>query len=248
MSRLTSTAECAAFAYPSNLAAPLQIAIEASDGASDYGNKFGEPVVQGFARSFGMRLANGERREWVKPIMCVSLLSGISALSLRSLCALYALCLSTLARCMCECVLHTSCRVVISRVLRGIHAFNESLKDWRIIAVTCTLACPHLYRRPRFPICDPSPPPARTQVLWRHRADGRTSPNQGRGRGRHATRQDWRSGLSHRYGTRTEFAEYFRHCVFTMAFYQCSSRRCFCLRATFANKAYYLDTFSPLWF
>jgi hypothetical protein len=26
----------------------------ASDGASDYGNKFGEPVVQGFMRSFGM--------------------------------------------------------------------------------------------------------------------------------------------------------------------------------------------------
>lgn len=23
----------------------------------------------GFARSFGMRLANGERREWIKPIM-----------------------------------------------------------------------------------------------------------------------------------------------------------------------------------
>lgn len=26
-------------------------------------------MTPGFARSFGMRLANGERREWIKPIM-----------------------------------------------------------------------------------------------------------------------------------------------------------------------------------
>ncbi|MDP1759807.1 MAG: AIR synthase-related protein, partial [Thermodesulfovibrionales bacterium] len=57
------------FEYPNNLASPLQIEIEASNGASDYGNKFGEPVIQGFTRSFGMRLADGERREWIKPIM-----------------------------------------------------------------------------------------------------------------------------------------------------------------------------------
>lgn len=57
------------FEYPKNLALPLQIEIEASNGASDYGNKFGEPIIQGFTRSFGMRLENGERREWVKPIM-----------------------------------------------------------------------------------------------------------------------------------------------------------------------------------
>lgn len=57
------------FAYPSNLASPLQIEIEASNGASDYGNKFGEPVIQGYTRSFGLRLPSGERREWVKPIM-----------------------------------------------------------------------------------------------------------------------------------------------------------------------------------
>jgi phosphoribosylformylglycinamidine synthase len=57
------------FAYPLNLASPLQIEIEASNGASDYGNKFGEPVIQGFTRSFGLRLPDGERREWVKPIM-----------------------------------------------------------------------------------------------------------------------------------------------------------------------------------
>ncbi len=57
------------FRYPGNLASPLQIEIEASNGASDYGNKFGEPVIQGYTRSFGLRLPNGERREWIKPIM-----------------------------------------------------------------------------------------------------------------------------------------------------------------------------------
>jgi len=57
------------FTYPRNLASPLEIEIEASNGASDYGNKFGEPVIQGYTRSFGMRLPGGERREWIKPIM-----------------------------------------------------------------------------------------------------------------------------------------------------------------------------------
>jgi phosphoribosylformylglycinamidine synthase len=61
--------EDASFEYPPNLATPLQIEIEASNGASDYGNKFGEPVIQGFTRSFGMRLPSGERIEWVKPVM-----------------------------------------------------------------------------------------------------------------------------------------------------------------------------------
>jgi len=61
--------EDGAFVYPDNLASPLAIEIEASNGASDYGNKFGEPVIQGFTRSFGMRLPDGERREWIKPIM-----------------------------------------------------------------------------------------------------------------------------------------------------------------------------------
>ncbi|MCI0469484.1 MAG: AIR synthase-related protein, partial [Nitrospirae bacterium] len=61
--------EDGAFIYPGNLASPLQILIEASNGASDYGNKFGEPVIQGFARSFGLKTADGERREWIKPIM-----------------------------------------------------------------------------------------------------------------------------------------------------------------------------------
>ena len=41
---------------PDNLASALEIEIEASNGASDYGNKFGEPLIQGFTRSFDMRL------------------------------------------------------------------------------------------------------------------------------------------------------------------------------------------------
>lgn len=65
----TIPGEDRSFNYPSNLAAPLKIMIGESDGASDYGNKFGEPVIQGFTRTFGMRLPDGQRREWVKPIM-----------------------------------------------------------------------------------------------------------------------------------------------------------------------------------
>jgi phosphoribosylformylglycinamidine synthase len=61
--------EDSSFEYPNNLENPLKIEIEASNGASDYGNKFGEPVIQGFTRSFGLKLPNGERREWIKPIM-----------------------------------------------------------------------------------------------------------------------------------------------------------------------------------
>lgn len=54
--------------YPSNFAPPVEIAVEASNGASDYGNKFGEPVISGFARSFGL-VQGEERREYIKPIM-----------------------------------------------------------------------------------------------------------------------------------------------------------------------------------
>ncbi|KAK9683782.1 hypothetical protein RND81_10G164000 [Saponaria officinalis] len=61
--------EDVSFTYPPNLASPQQILIDASNGASDYGNKFGEPLIQGYTRTFGMRLPNGERREWLKPIM-----------------------------------------------------------------------------------------------------------------------------------------------------------------------------------
>ena len=58
-----------AFQYPEQLASPAQILLEASNGASDYGNKFGEPLIAGYTRTFGMRLPNGERCEWIKPIM-----------------------------------------------------------------------------------------------------------------------------------------------------------------------------------
>ncbi|CAN6802082.1 unnamed protein product [Brassica oleracea] len=61
--------EESSFQYPSNLASPLQILVDASNGASDYGNKFGEPMIQGYTRTFGMRLPSGDRREWLKPIM-----------------------------------------------------------------------------------------------------------------------------------------------------------------------------------
>ena len=56
-------------AYPSNLASSLDMEIGASDGASDYGNKFGEPVVAGFTRSFDQKLPGGERWGWVKKMM-----------------------------------------------------------------------------------------------------------------------------------------------------------------------------------
>ena len=56
------------------------ILIEASNGASDYGNKFGEPIIQGFTRSYGnilkLRMFSNnntkkitERYEFIKPIM-----------------------------------------------------------------------------------------------------------------------------------------------------------------------------------
>lgn len=61
--------EDASFVYPTNFASPLEILIEASNGASDYGNKFGEPLICGFVRTFGLIDADGERREWIKPIM-----------------------------------------------------------------------------------------------------------------------------------------------------------------------------------
>lgn len=58
--------------YPPNFAHPRKVLLDASNGASDYGNKFGEPVISGFSRSFGqnVKLANGaERLEYIKPIM-----------------------------------------------------------------------------------------------------------------------------------------------------------------------------------
>jgi len=56
--------------YPSNICKPIDIIIEASNGASDYGNKFGEPIILGFCRSFHYN--ENERLEWMKPIMFTS--------------------------------------------------------------------------------------------------------------------------------------------------------------------------------
>ncbi|MFH1354277.1 MAG: phosphoribosylformylglycinamidine synthase [bacterium] len=53
---------------PVNMASPLQIMIRASDGASDYGNCFGEPVIYGFVRTCDLSYA-GARYGWLKPIM-----------------------------------------------------------------------------------------------------------------------------------------------------------------------------------
>lgn len=57
--------------YPNNISIPIDILLKASDGASDYGNKFGEPIISGFCRSFYYQEDN-ERIEWVKPIMFTS--------------------------------------------------------------------------------------------------------------------------------------------------------------------------------
>jgi len=46
----------------------IKIEIDASNGSSDYGNKIGEPIIQGFTRSFGQTIHN-TRYEWIKPIM-----------------------------------------------------------------------------------------------------------------------------------------------------------------------------------
>lgn len=53
---------------PAGMASPLQILIEASNGASDYGNCFGEPVITGFVHSCEHGSLN-DRRSWHKPIM-----------------------------------------------------------------------------------------------------------------------------------------------------------------------------------
>ncbi len=56
------------WSHPAFLASPSEILIQASNGASDYGNCFGEPVIYGFTRSFGVNLPDGYR-SWFKPIM-----------------------------------------------------------------------------------------------------------------------------------------------------------------------------------
>jgi phosphoribosylformylglycinamidine synthase len=48
--------------------ADRKLLIEASNGASDYGNKVGEPIIQGFTRFFDGHV-NKEHWAWIKPIM-----------------------------------------------------------------------------------------------------------------------------------------------------------------------------------
>jgi phosphoribosylformylglycinamidine synthase len=49
-------------------ATPLRILLEGSDGISDYGNQFGEPLIGGIARTFCQEIL-GERREFRKPVL-----------------------------------------------------------------------------------------------------------------------------------------------------------------------------------
>lgn len=48
---------------------PLSILLDASAGAADYANKFGEPIISGITRSFGQVLPSGCRSEYIKPIV-----------------------------------------------------------------------------------------------------------------------------------------------------------------------------------
>ena len=65
--------ECSMLPRKEYLHTPKDILIQASNGASDYGNKIGEPIIQGFTRSFGMNIqTHNKRLEWIKPIMFTS--------------------------------------------------------------------------------------------------------------------------------------------------------------------------------
>lgn len=55
--------------YPGNVASGLKVLIEGSNGASDYGNKFGEPVINGTAASVAIDLPDGTRQEYIKSIL-----------------------------------------------------------------------------------------------------------------------------------------------------------------------------------
>ncbi|QFR38899.1 phosphoribosylformylglycinamidine synthase [Candidatus Gracilibacteria bacterium 28_42_T64] len=57
------------FHSPENMATGLEILIQGSNGASNYGNEFGEPLIQGYSRNFDLRIPNGERWAYVKPIL-----------------------------------------------------------------------------------------------------------------------------------------------------------------------------------
>ena len=57
------------FHSPTNMASGLQILVDGSNAASNYGNEFGEPVVQGWCRNFDLRIPDGDRWGYVKPIL-----------------------------------------------------------------------------------------------------------------------------------------------------------------------------------
>jgi phosphoribosylformylglycinamidine synthase len=60
-------------------ASPVRVLIEGSNGISDYGNRFGEPLIGGLMRTFG-QMANGERREFRKPVLYTGGISRIQAI------------------------------------------------------------------------------------------------------------------------------------------------------------------------
>jgi phosphoribosylformylglycinamidine synthase len=62
-----AVANCA-WTAPRRYESPLSILIKGSNGASDYQNKLGEPLIGGFATEFDM-VVNGKRRAYVKPIL-----------------------------------------------------------------------------------------------------------------------------------------------------------------------------------
>ena len=47
----------------------MSILLDASAGAADYANKFGEPIISGTARTFGQVLPCGSRSEYIKPVV-----------------------------------------------------------------------------------------------------------------------------------------------------------------------------------
>ncbi len=58
------------FTYPKSISTGLEVLIKGTDGYSDYGNKYGKPLILGFNRSFGLRLPQG-RIEYQKVILWV---------------------------------------------------------------------------------------------------------------------------------------------------------------------------------
>lgn len=58
-----------ALLYPSNMATPLQILIQGSDGISRYSNEYGEPLGLGTARSYDIVMPDGRRYCPIKPVL-----------------------------------------------------------------------------------------------------------------------------------------------------------------------------------